>query len=209
MTRTFLLCLLRPFLLFLTRLRVGGEANLPRCGPAILASNHNSHLDTLIILSQFSLRSVHLVRPVAAVDHFFRSPLSSWFYRHVVGVVAIERRCINKSAAVLNECRTALARGEILVIYPEGTRGDSDQLGPLKGGIARLIEEFPNVPVIPVYIHGTREVLPRSTIMPAPGACVVIFGHSLNWTGSRRKFMSVLKAALERLQSDFTQIGDA
>jgi 1-acyl-sn-glycerol-3-phosphate acyltransferase len=207
--RTFLLCLLRPMLFLLARPRAAGGTHLPRHGPAILASNHNSHLDTLVILSQFSLGSAHLVRPVAAADHFIKSPLSDWFYRHIVGVVAVDRRRADKGPAVLNECRAALTRGEILLIYPEGTRGDSERLGPLKGGIARLAMEFPDAPVIPVYVHGTRHVLPKDAVLPTPGACTVTFGRSLSWDGSRRRFMAMLRAALERLQSDRSRIGRA
>ena len=207
--RTFLLFLLRPILFLVARPRIAGGMYLPQQGPAILASNHNSHLDTLVILSQFSPCSAHLVRPVAAADHFIKSPLSDWFYRHIVGVVAIERRRIDRGAAVLDECRAALARGEILLIYPEGTRGSSDRIGPLKGGIARLAMEFPKAPIIPVYVHGTRQVLPRDAVMPTPGACAVRFGPSLSWGGSRRLFMAVLKAALERLQADHAGIESA
>jgi len=207
--RAFILMLLRPILFLLARPRLTGVMHLPQRGPAILASNHNSHLDTLVILTQFPANSAHLVRPVAAADHFIKSPLSDWFYRRMVGVVAVERKRVERGPAILDECRAALARGEILLIYPEGTRGETDRIGPLKGGIARLAMEFPQAPVIPVYVHGTRQVLPKSALLPTPGCCAVTFGRSLSWGGSRRAFMAGLRMALERLQSDHPRIEGA
>ncbi len=202
MRTLFLMLILRPLLFLVARTWVGGGGHMPAAGPAILAANHNSHLDTLVILCQFPIGAAHLVRPVAAADHFIKSPLSSWFYRRMFGVVAIDRRDTKKGAAVLDECRAALARGEILLIYPEGTRGHSDRIGPLKGGIARLSMDFPDAPVVPVYVHGTRRILPRRATLPAPGACAVTFGRSVYWAGNRRTFMRALRTALEQLQSD-------
>jgi len=202
MRTLFVMLVLRPLLFLFARTRVGGGGHMPAAGPAILAANHNSHLDTLLILCQFPIGAAHLVRPVAATDHFIKSPLSSWFYRHMFGVVAIDRRDARKGTAVLDDCRAALARNEILLIYPEGTRGSSERLGPLKGGIARLAMEYPDAPVVPVYVQGTGRILPKRAVLPAPGPCAVTFGRSVYWPGSRRDFMRGLRSALEQLQAD-------
>ena len=201
MRTLFVMLILRPLLWLCARTRVGGGGHMPAAGPAILAANHNSHLDTLVILCQFPVGVAHRVRPVAAADHFIKSPLSSWFYRRLFGVVAIDRHDVAKGTAVLDECRAALARNEILLIYPEGTRGEDDHIGPLKGGIARLSMEFPEAPVVPVYVHGTRRILPKAAVLPAPGPCAVTFGRSVYWSGNRRTFMKTLRAALEQLRA--------
>ncbi len=201
MRTLFLMLILRPLLFLVARTRIGGGGHMPASGPAILAANHNSHLDTLVILCLFPVGTAHRVRPVAAADHFIKSPLSSWIYRRLFGVVAIDRHDVSKGTAVLDECHAALARNEILLIYPEGTRGTSDRLGPLKGGIARLSMAFPQAPVVPVYVRGTGRVLPRQAVLPSPGPCAVTFGRSVYWDGNRRHFMQRLRTALEDLQS--------
>ena len=201
MRTLFVMLILRPLLFLFARTWVGGGGHMPAAGPAILAANHNSHLDTLVILCQFPIGAAHRLRPVAAADHFLKSPLSSWIYRHLFGVVAIDRHDVAKGTAVLDECRAALARNEILLIYPEGTRGTSERIGPLKGGIARLSMEFPEAPVVPVYVRGTRRILAKDAALPAPGDCAVTFGRSVYWAGNRRTFMKTLRTALEQLEA--------
>lgn len=206
MRTLFVMLVLRPLVFLCARTWVGGGGHMPAAGPAILAANHNSHLDTLVILCQFPIGVAHRVRPVAAADHFMRSPVSSWFYRRLFGVVTVDRHPPARSTAVLDECRAALARNEILLIYPEGTRGVDDHIGPLKGGIARLSREFPHAPVVPVYVHGTRSILPRTARLPAPGPCAVAFGRSVYWGGNRRAFMKTLRASLEQLRTTIADV---
>src|SRR6185503_17286918 len=109
-------------------------------------------------------------------------PLMSWFSRRLVGIVPIARDGAMRAEDVLSPARAALAAGDILILYPEGTRGDaSDDMGALKGGVARLAEAFPNAPVIPVWLEGAGRVLPKGARIPVPMNCTVLVGEPLRW----------------------------
>jgi 1-acyl-sn-glycerol-3-phosphate acyltransferase len=198
----FLTLLARPVARFLTGADVIGAEHLPKAGPAIIAANHNSHVDTLVLLTMFPARLVPLLRPAAAADYFLRGPLIGWFSRKVVGIVPVQRTLAGSGADVLAPMREALASGHIVILFPEGTRGDaSDEMGALKNGIARLAEEAPATPVIPVWIEGAGRVLPKGAGIPVPMNCTVLIGEPLAWTGERLGFMAALRERLETLKA--------
>jgi 1-acyl-sn-glycerol-3-phosphate acyltransferase len=205
----FLLLVLvaRPLALFLTGADVSGRERLPLKGPAIVAANHSSHVDTLLLLAIFPSRAVQRVRPAAAADYFLKDPVIGWFSRHVIGIVPVARRKAGQRPRdadedVLAPARAALAAGDIVVVFPEGTRGDGDELGQLKSGVARLAEAFPDAPVTPVWIQGAGRVLPKGEAIPAPLNCAVLVGEPLAWTGDRHAFMARLRDALLALKAE-------
>lgn len=198
----FLALFARPLARFMTGADVIGGEHLPKTGPAIIAANHNSHVDTLLLLTMFPVRLLPLLRPAAAADYFLRGPLISWFSRVVVGIVPVERTRAGGGGDVLAPMREALAAGDIVILFPEGTRGDaSDEMGVLKTGVARLAAEAPHVPVIPVWIEGAGRVLPKGAGIPVPMNCTVLIGEPLAWTGERLSFMAALRERLMALKA--------
>ena len=193
--------LIRPFVWLVLGLDVRGRSNLPTQGPAIIAANHNSHIDTLILISLFGAKTLRSVRPVAAADHFMSTPLSSWFSQRIVGIIPVRRKG-RADRNVLAGCSEALERGEILLIFPEGTRGKAEEMNNFKAGIARLAQQFPEASVIPVYLQGAGRVLPRGTRFIVPFNCNAIIGKAFQWTGSKKSFMQQLKSTIETLQKD-------
>ena len=200
--RILLVLLVRPFAKLIIGMDVCGQGNVPANGPAIVAANHNSHIDTLLLLCLFPSATLRRVRPLAAADHFLKSPFSTWMSRRIVGILPVVRGRPGRNVDVLFEARAALARGEILLIFPEGTRGEAEQMGPLKSGIARLAEAFPDAPIVPVYLQGAGRVLPRNSRILVPFNCSAIVGAPLKWGGGRSSFMSELKSTLEALRAD-------
>lgn len=194
----FLTLLAGPAVRVLTGLDVVGRERLPKAGPAIVAANHASHMDAFMLLSLFPARLLHKVRPVAAADYFLANPAISWFSRRIIGIAPISRK-VARGADVLAPAREALERGEIILVFPEGTRGAGDAMGPLKAGVARLAEAFPDVPVTPVWMQGAGRVLPKGAVAPVPMNCTVLVGEPLRWTGSKAGFMEALRARLEAL----------
>jgi 1-acyl-sn-glycerol-3-phosphate acyltransferase len=200
----FLLLVARPLARFLTGADVIGRERLPKAGPAIIAANHTSHVDTLVLLTIFPPRLMGRLRPVAAADYFLKGPVISWFSRTLVGIVPIERGGERTAAGrqdALTPARRALAQGDIVIIFPEGTRGEGfDRIGQLKAGVARLAADFPQAPVVPVWLEGAGRVLPKGARLPVPMNCTVVVGEPLAWTGDRPAFMEALKASLEDLR---------
>ena len=201
----FLHLVARPLAAVFTGADVIGAEHLPRSGPAIIAANHNSHVDTLLLLTIFPARLMGRLRPVAAADYFLRGPLIGWFSRTLIGIVPIVRDSESRKDRgredVLAPARDALAGGDIVIIFPEGTRGPAtDELGPMKAGVARLAAAFPEAPVIPVWIEGAGRVLPKGAMLPAPMNCTVLVGEALAWCGDRDRFLEALRERLEGLR---------
>ena len=117
-----------PVLLIATGLRVLGREHLPRAGPAVVVANHNSHLDVIALMSLFPLRLLHKVRPVAAADHFTRPGPLGWLARVILNIIPIDRSGGGAETAIA-PVRAALDRGDIVVLFPEGTRGDAGSPG--------------------------------------------------------------------------------
>lgn len=180
---------------------VGGE-HLPRVGPAIVVANHNSHVDTLLLLTIFPVRTLGRVRPAAAADYFLKGPLLGWFSRHIIGIVPVARDRVRAGDDVLAPAREALAQGDIVIVFPEGTRGEaSDDMGQLKNGVARLAEAFPDAPVTPIWIQGAGRVLPKGKVIPVPMNCCVLVGEPIRWEGRRTPFMDALRESLLALKA--------
>ena len=193
---------LRPWARLMTGADVIGYEHLPLKGPAIIAANHNSHVDTLLLLTLFPAKTLAHVRPAAAADYFLANPAISWVSRNLIGNVPVDRSAVGSGVDVLAPARAALENGDILIIFPEGTRGDAgEDMAPLKSGVARLAEACPRAPVTPVWIQGAGRVLPKGAHIPVPLTCAVLVGEPIHWTGDRAGFMAALKQALEALHA--------
>ena len=123
-----------------------------------------------------------------------------WFSRNLIGIVPVNRAS-GGNEDVLAPAREALAKGDIVLIFPEGTRGDaSDAMGRLKHGVAKLVEACPGTPVIPIWLEGAGRVLPKGAVLPVPMNCTVLVGEALAWGGDRVSFMESLRERLETLR---------
>ena len=119
----FFLLLVRPFLAVVLGVNLRHAEHLPQTGPAILAANHNSHLDTLLLMSLFPLSQLHRVRPVAAADYFLTNRFIAWFALNVMHILPLARRP-KPGVAPLAHIEAVLAQGDILILFPEGSRAN-------------------------------------------------------------------------------------
>ncbi|HIA27530.1 MAG TPA: 1-acyl-sn-glycerol-3-phosphate acyltransferase [Planctomycetes bacterium] len=199
---TLLLLIVRPLILIVIGLNVRHRNRLPFEGPAMIVANHNSHIDTFVLLSLFPLRMVHIVRPVAAADYFLRNRFISWFSRKVIGIIPVARTATPSAGDPLSGCSEALERGEIILIYPEGSRGEPGRITEFKSGVAHLAERHPDVPVHPIFLHGTGKVLPKGEGALVPFFCDVFVGEQINWGGERKAFLEELRRELDDLAAE-------
>lgn len=195
----FFLLIVRPLLALVLGVNLRHAEHLPSHGPAILAANHNSHLDTLLLMNLYPLTQLHRLRPVAAADYFLKNRLLAWFALNIMRILPLARRpkC---GAAPLAHIEAALAQGDILILFPEGSRGEPEQRSALKTGIAHLMECAPGVPVVPIYLHGLGKALPKGDWLPIPFFADGFVGEPLTWQGSRAATMASLEAAFTELQ---------
>lgn len=115
----FFLLLVRPVVYLMLGLNVLQREKLPTTGPAILAANHNSHLDTLVLMSLYPLSALSRLRPVAAADYFLRNRFTSWLSLNLIGIIPLDRQGQIDKDRVFEQCQQALADGQILLLFPE------------------------------------------------------------------------------------------
>lgn len=186
----FVALVARPVVRLWLGLNVRHRNRLPLRGPAIVAANHNSHLDICTLLSLFPLARVPDVRPAAAADYFMTGGVLGWVAQTLIGIIPVVRGGLKADgnardgevrADPLDGCYEALANGQILVIFPEGTRGEPERMQALKSGIAYLACRFPDVPVVPLYTSGLGKSMPKGTFIPLPFFVDIFVGRPLTW----------------------------
>ncbi len=198
---------IRPLVVLILGLRVRNRERLPVKGPAIIAANHNSHMDTMVLMSLFPLKQLPNVHPVAAADYWLANRWIAWFANHIIGVVPIERKRSNREDDPLQPCYDALEKDQIIIFFPEGSRGEPEKLSEVKSGISILAGRYPDVPVVPIFLHGLGKVWPRGDFLIVPFTVDVVIGRALKGsTCSSKEFLRRYKTRIEKLaaQGNFT-----
>ncbi|KDM93460.1 lysophospholipid acyltransferase family protein [Photobacterium galatheae] len=206
----FVFFIVKPLVFVGLGLNIIQRQNLPADGPVVVAANHNSHLDTLVLLALFPISIIHKVRPVAAADYFLANKLVAWLSLNVIGIIPLRRSpSPSQREAVLQECHQALERGEILIIFPEGSRGEPEIMSGLKKGIYHLVKDHDRCPVTPVVMRGLGRSLPRGTAMFVPFNCDVVIGEPIDHFQDADDFVSTMQARYQALSKHcITQTGE-
>jgi 1-acyl-sn-glycerol-3-phosphate acyltransferase len=169
--------LLGPILRVWFRPRAEGLENIPD-GPAILAANHQSFLDNLLLPLVVKRRRVVFLGKAEYFDKWYLR----WFFKGA-GVIPIRRESRAGSEMALGTAVEALRSGKLIGIFPEGTRSPDGRLHRGKTGVARLALDA-RVPIVPVAIVGTYRALPYDRKVPRPGRVTVTFGKPLDFERS-------------------------
>ncbi len=199
--RYFFLLIVKPFILFAMGLHVKGRQHLIFDGPSIIVANHNSHLDTFILMSLFPVRIIERVKPVAAADYFFKYRFLKWFSINIIGIIPIKRQGKASKKHPLQGAIDTLNHNNIVIVFPEGSRGEPEQMGSFKTGVAHLAKLFPDVPVIPVNIYGAGKSLPRGEALFVPFIADIFIGEPIYFaTGTVAEFRDHLEGLMATLQ---------
>ena len=144
------------------------------------------------------------VRPVAAADYFLSNRWLSWFSRNLIGIIPIRRKQADGGPAEdpLAPCHAALERGDIILFFPEGTRGEPERIGAFKSGICKLSQRFPDMPIAPVFLHGLGKALPKGEAILVPFFVDVFVGEPLRWTVDGASFKRELEERMRGLAAE-------
>jgi 1-acyl-sn-glycerol-3-phosphate acyltransferase len=183
------------------RVRVHGRARVPARGAYVVAPSHRSILDIPFTAFVTSRRIQFLAK-----RELFTSRVGRWLFPRLGGI-AVERGTTDRAA--LRTSEAVLVAGNPLVIFPEGTRREGPELGPLFDGCAYLALRQ-GVPIVPVGIGGSEEILPRGRIIPRPRRVVVVVGEPVvapeGASPRRRADITAMSATLRgRLQAAFDE----
>ena len=174
-----------------------GREKLPAHGPFVLAANHCSHLDALVLEAALKPRHRERAFPIAAGDVFFQTTAVSVFSAIMLNALPMWRK--NCGPHALAELRRKLQEEKaIFIIFPEGGRTRTGSMMPFKHGLGMLVAET-NVPVVPCGLIGTFEALPPNRKVPRPVRIKLIIGEPLNFaaTANNREGWSQIARSLE------------
>jgi 1-acyl-sn-glycerol-3-phosphate acyltransferase len=137
-------------------LTVTGRWNVE--GGCVVVANHASHADTAVLVAALPSAA----RPVfgAAADYWFDVPVRRFIATSLIGILPVRRSGDGNYDALVAAAGPALRAGRTVVIYPEGTRSTDGTISEFRSGAVRLAREF-GVPIVPVAIMGTADVLPK------------------------------------------------
>lgn len=172
--------ILGPLLRVLFRPWVRGIENIPASGAAILASNHLSFSDSIFLPLQSRRPVVFLAKSEYFTGKGLKGALTRWFFKST-GQLPIDRSGGKASEASLNTGLGVLGSGQVLGIYPEGTRSPDGRLYRGRTGIARMALEA-KVPVIPVAMIDTEKVQPIGKRLPRIRRIGIIVGQPLDFS---------------------------
>jgi len=196
----FFLVVVRPVVLVLLGLNVRHRERLPKAGPALIVANHNSHLDTLVLMTLFPPRLLDRLRPAAAMDYFLRNRFLAWFALNIIGIIPVARKRESRDDDPLAGCHPLLDQGGILIFFPEGSRGEPEKLSAFRSGIYFLARRHPGATIVPVFLHGLGKALPRGELVLVPFFVDVFVGEPLAVArDDKEAFMAELDARMQAL----------
>ena len=198
--------LLRGWMRVYHRLRIDGRDNLPEQGSYILVCNHTSHLDTLCMMCAVPLRKIHRTFPAAAADYFFSSVPRSAVSAILINALPFDRKM--KGAESLAICANLLKNdGNVLIIFPEGTRTTTGEMGRFRSGIGRLVAGT-DLPVVPCHLQGGLKAWPKGKFVARPFGLHLRIGEARAY-GHLGKTAESVQAICEDLQQRVADLGSS
>jgi 1-acyl-sn-glycerol-3-phosphate acyltransferase len=172
---------LMPLLLRLVGVKTIRRTNFKEAKQFIIVANHNSHVDTMVLLSSLPISQLKRTHPVATATYFGKKKWLELLSNLFVNTVLIQRReektPETDQGKALERLMKKLEQGHSLIFFPEGSRGEPEQMQAFKKGIGVLLQKFPHIPFIPVYLKGMGKILPKGSILPVPYDAQVYFGE--------------------------------
>jgi len=161
-------------------LKIIGRKNIPKSSSFIFCSNHNSHMDSgiLMVASGLSFKNFAMM---AAKDYFFDNDKRKYYLNLLMNLIPIDRDADRKSMInYLAACKEFTRAGNRnLIIYPEGTRSLTGKIQPFKKGPAMISAEI-GLPIVPAFIKGSYNAWPKGKIFMKPSRITIRIGKPIS-----------------------------
>ena len=167
----------------------------------IYFANHTSHMDPLVLWCSLPSRVRELTRPVAAADYWEKG----WLRRHLAKsfhAILIDRKEIKIHNSPVHIIVKEIADKYSIIIFPEGGRNETGEVGEFKSGLYHLAKKRPDIELMPVYIDNLNRILPRGEVLPVPLLSSITIGPPI-WLHQREPkevFLARARDAVLRLR---------
>lgn len=172
----------------------GVQAQWAGCEPdekqRIYFGNHSSHLDFIVLWSALPSEIRAQTRPVAAKDYWSETPLRRYVAENVFKAVLVERGAMARAKdpeearligrSLIEQMAVALGTTNSLILFPEGTRGTGEKVGPFRSGLYYLAMRRPDVELVPAYLENLNRILPKGEYLPVPMLSLLTFGKPIH-----------------------------
>ena len=156
----------------------------------IYFANHSSHLDFVVLWSALPSEIRARTRPIAAKDYWEATPLRRYLAQNVFHAVFLERVPSHKAKSadephfagrhLIEAMAEALGTENSLILFPEGTRGTGEKVGPFRSGMYHLALRRPDVELVPAHLENLNRILPKGEFLPVPMLSLLTFGKPLH-----------------------------
>jgi 1-acyl-sn-glycerol-3-phosphate acyltransferase len=179
----------------------------------IYFANHTSHLDFVVLWSALPPEVRARTRPVAAKDYWEKG-VKAYLAQRVFRAVLVQRGVAAQAAseeearaagrAVIEQLAEAMSETESLIIFPEGTRGTGETVGPFRSGLYHLAKRKPDAELVPAYLENLNRILPKGELLPVPLISSLSFGTPMHVRENEDKgnFLERAHAAVCALRRD-------
>lgn len=155
----------------------------------IYFANHSSHLDFVVLWSALPPEIRARTHPIAAKDYWEETPLRRYLAENVFHAVLLERGSVAKTKNheeshffgrhLIDDMASALGKNHSLILFPEGTRGTGEKIGPFRSGLYHLALRRPDVELVPAYLENLNRILPKGEFVPVPMLSLLTFGKPI------------------------------
>ena len=175
-------------------------ASQPDTCQRVYFANHTRHLDALLIWSSLPQPVRELTRPVAAKDYWSRGVLRRWLAEEVFDALLIDRTDIKVHQSPVDLMLREIGSTRSLIVFPEGSRSITGDLGEFKSGLYYLAKKRPDIELLPVHIDNLNRILPRGEFLPVPLLSCISFGPPM-WLEHGEAKASFLARARKAVQA--------
>lgn len=197
-------------LCWISRTVTGAAIRWVNCVPSsrqrVYYANHSSHLDILVLWSSLPSEIRKVTRPAAAKDYWDKSPLKRYLAINIFNSIMIDRpghgESRNNPYKSIEDALEGIGDKYSLIIFPEGTRGEGEEMSHFKGGIYSIAKKRPDLEFIPVYLENLNRILPKGEFVPVPLMSSISFGQPvmLRENEGKKEFLERARQAVVELK---------